>query len=327
MMLTKACNLRCLYCLGGKTVSSDLASDISTEDLFRLLRDASEFKVKDINLGGFLGEPFCRKDIIDIMQEIKRLGLRGTMTTNGSFLNSEIAKFMTDCGWDIMRISLDSADASIQHILRPAINQKPYFQNIVEFLDTLQRINSKVRIILNVVISKNNFRNLPSLIEFANSYKNIEFLDVLKLMNTELSNYDDLQLNTEELKEFTSILVMLKNEKKLGYQDNWGKLEDLENGNLQNAADIEFKTSNQGDFKRCFVNYYILSIDTNGEIMKCPQYQMGMPGFNIKNTSLVTLWQDELLRFRQSLTENAPCYKKCCTILRKENELIMDNLY
>ncbi len=326
LMLTKTCNLRCLYCLGGKIVSPDLSGNLSTEDLFSLFREASEFKVKDINLGGHLGEPFCRKDIIAIIQEIKRLGLCGTMTTNGSFLNSGVAKIMTDCGWDIIRISLDSADPSIQHAMRPAINQKPYFQYIVEFLDTLQQIDSKVKIILNVVISKLNFRSLPSLVKFANSYKNIESVDILKLLNMGLVNYGDLQLNIEEMKEFKSIFSMLKNEKKLGYQGNWGELENIENDNPQNRTDEKSKISNQEDLNRCFVNYYILSIDSNGEVMKCPQYQLGVPGLNIKNVSLRTLWQNELLQLRQSLSKNAPCHKECCTILKEENKLVINAL-
>jgi len=326
LMLTKTCNLRCLYCLGGKSVEADLSSDLSTEDLFSLFKDASDFKVKDINLGGFLGEPFCRKDILAIIQEVKRLGLCGTMTTNGSFLNSKVAKIMTDCKWDIIRISLDSADASVQHLLRPAINQKPYFQNIVEFLETLQQINSRLRVILNVVISKNNFRGLPTLVEFANRYKNIESLDILKLLNMGLVNYENLQLDIEEVKEFKSILCSLGHEKKLGYQSNWNKPGIMESGNSQDRVAEGSKATTLEDLGRCFVNYYVLSIDANGEIMKCPQYQMGLPGLNIKNVSLKTLWKNELLQFRQSLSEGASCYNGCCTILKEENKLITNNL-
>jgi MoaA/NifB/PqqE/SkfB family radical SAM enzyme len=326
LMLTKTCNLRCLYCLGGKSVAPDLSSDLSTEDLFALFKDASEFKVKDINLGGLLGEPFCRKDILVIIQEIKRLGLCGTMTTNGSLLNSKVAKIMADCKWDIIRISLDSADASIQHLLRPAINQKPYFQNIMEFLDTLQQVNSKLRVILNVVISKNNFRGLPTLVEFANHYKNIESLDILRLLNMGLINYENLQLDIEEIKEFKSILCRLKNEKKLGYQGNWDRIEDIENNDLENRPDESSKISNQEGLNRCFVNYYILSIDANGEIMKCPQYQIGLPGLNIRNSSLRVLWKNELLQLRKELSADAPCYKECCTILKEENKLVVNDL-
>mgnify|MGYP001453053456 CR=1 FL=1 len=316
LMLSKACNLRCLYCRGGKLILADSSEELTTKDLFDMFRDARDFKVKDINLGGFLGEPFCRKDIIAIIQEIKRLGLSGTMTTNGSFLNSEVAKIMTDCAWDIIRISLDSADATIQHLIRPAANQKPYFHNIVEFLDTLKKTGSRVRVILNVVISKFNFKGLAALVEFANSYKNICSIDLLKLMSRGLVYYGDLQLNKDEIREFKSILFSLKNNKKLKCQDDWGEFRNNE----------RFKTSNQEKMESCFVNYYILSIDSNGGIMKCPQYQLNVPGLNLKNSSLKTLWRNELLQFRQSLLEKAPCYRECCSILKEENKLILDCL-
>jgi MoaA/NifB/PqqE/SkfB family radical SAM enzyme len=326
LMMTKNCNLNCLYCRGGRTFFSSSGEDISTQELFDLFKCAADFQVQDINLGGFLGEPFCRKDILEIIREIKRLGLRGTMTTNGSFLNSAVAKMMSDCGWDIMRISLDSADEEIQHALRPAINQKPYFQGIVEFLDTLQQIGSKIRVILNVVISKRNFRSLPGLVNFANRYKNIESLDILKLLNMGLVNYEDLRLNAEEEGEFKSILAALKNEKKLSSQGSWGESPVNGNNGLQNKDEENAGGRCFSGESRCFVNYYILSIDSDGYIMKCPQYQLSIERLNIKKIPLSTLWKNELLQFRQNLSKNAPCYQTCCTILKKENKLISDAL-
>ena len=326
LMLTKACNFKCLYCLGGKSIIQDFSEELTTKELFDLFRDARDLQIKDINLGGLFGEPFCRKDIVKIMQEIKRLGLKGTMTTNGGFLNAEMAKIMTDCKWDVLRISLDSPDAAIQHALRPAVNKKPYLENIIEFLNTLQVINSKITVILNVVISKLNFRSLPELAQFANKNKNIEYVNLLRLLDMNLVNYDDLQLNDEEVKEFKSILFRLKDENKLIYSNNWIELENVNHGITQNKCGDKFKISNPENLDKCFVNYYILSINSNGDVMKCPQYALGAEGLNIKKSSLKKIWQNEHLQFRQSLAENAACFKECCTILREENKFVINAL-
>lgn len=325
IMLTRLCNLNCIYCRGGRIdkkyiFSTEISDELSTEELFELFEDARSFYVKEINLGGMDGEPFCKKDVLKIMRKIKELGFIGSMTTNGSFLNSDIAKIMKDYEWDILLISLDSINESMQYKIRPAYNNKPYFQNIIQFLETLEKINSKTRILLNVVISKFNYKDLPSLLKFAYSYKNIESINILKMLNMGLINYEMIQLNNKELEEFKSILLRFKDEKKLVYLGNWIELEEK---NFKDKSQI----FEQEKFNGCFTNYYILSIDSNGDILQCPQYQKVIHGLNIKNKPLRKLWKDEHLQFRQALVEEAICFENCCTILKEQNKLIYKTLF
>ncbi|MFH2145465.1 MAG: radical SAM protein [Candidatus Omnitrophota bacterium] len=329
LMLTRVCNFSCVYCRGGRPATKNnrtrnVADELATEELFELLADAHELQAKEINLGGMDGEPFCRMDIADIMTQIKKRCFTGSLTSNGSFLNVKMAKMMTDCGWDILLLSLDAADASIQQTLRPAHDGKPYFAGIIEFLDFLNRNESGLRILLNVVISKLNYKQLPELVKFADNYKNIESINVLKMLNMGLENYGDLQLNRQELNEFKSILFDL-NSNKLKYLGNWlGDGDEKESGLSLRGAEISRLLREEP--KRCYANYYILSIDSNGDVIQCPQYQKVIEGLNIRKTPLRELWANEHLQFRRKMADYAYCFDECCTILKEQNKLIYKNI-
>lgn len=320
LMITSRCNLDCLYCRGGYEADRlrefSPQDELSFKDLCNLFLDSKELGVKEINLGGLIGEPFCRKDILEIMKKIKELGFAGSMTTNGSFLTSSIAEVISSYDWDILLVSFDSTDSYIHHRLRPSISGKTYFREIVNFLNKLQKIRSRVRVLLNVVVNRWNYKNIPEIVEFANKYKNIESVNILKMLPTGFRNYEELQLGPQELEEFKSILTQLSNEKKLLYIQNW-----LE---LSNAGkDVDEEISN---YKGCFTNYYILSIDANGDIIKCPQYQEGLKDLNVKRKSLKDIWIKEHSNFRRNLAKYAPCFDGCCTILKEQNRLIYKHI-
>jgi len=313
LMLTGTCNLSCVYCRGGRIDdgrSNGKGSELSAEELFGLFEDARNLKVREINIGGMRGEPFCRQDIRRIMRKIKELGLTGSMTTNGSMLNGGLAAEMSGYGWDILLLSLDAPFAGLQHSLRPAVNKKEYFPNITEFLDTLEKTSSKIRVLVNMVITRHNYGYFPEMVKFVNKYKNIESLNILKLIDMGLPGYSDLQLDREQSAEFRQMLAACGQEKKVMYAGNWAVEE--------NITGLSVGAEGAG----CFTNYYILSIDANGDVLHCPQQYRVIPGLNIRNMPLRELWLNELLSFRRGLARSALCYDECCTILKEQNKLI-----
>ncbi len=324
LMVTGSCNLNCVYCRGSRPQEKSADSgELSIEELFTLLQDASSFGVKEINLGGMNGEPFCKKGIIELVRRIKRLGFVGSMTTNGSFLNSRLAGEFDDCGWDIMLLSLDSPREGLQHLLRPSSSGQPYFGRIIEFLEASQSRKSGLRILINMVITKLNYKLLPEMLEFADRYRNIESVNMLRLVDMGLPAYNELNLAGDELKEFQSILLSLKDRKKMSYIDSWAAQPHVRENDARSCS---ARAGLSLPAKKCFTNYYILSIDSNGDILQCPQYQKRVGGLNIRKVPLSSLWGNELFRFRSSLAEQAPCYDECCTILKEQNRLIYDSL-
>ncbi|XP_011314617.1 molybdenum cofactor biosynthesis protein 1 isoform X3 [Fopius arisanus] len=106
--VTERCNLRCLYCMPAEGVKLTKNENIlKTDEILRLARLFVKRGVRKIRLTG--GEPTVRKDIIDIIaqlrqiEEIESIG----MTTNGLVLTRHLPALQR-AGLDALNISLDS---------------------------------------------------------------------------------------------------------------------------------------------------------------------------------------------------------------------------
>ncbi|KAH0546128.1 molybdenum cofactor biosynthesis protein 1 isoform X2 [Cotesia glomerata] len=106
--LTEKCNLRCLYCMpaeGVKLTKNDKI--LTTDEIMRLARLFVKNGVTKIRLTG--GEPTVRKDIVDIVAQLKSIkDLESVgMTTNGLTLTRQLPALQR-AGLDALNISLDS---------------------------------------------------------------------------------------------------------------------------------------------------------------------------------------------------------------------------
>ena len=84
--VTRACNLRCSHCYinAGRARPEEL----DTAEMFSLLDDLKELGVFSLVLAG--GEPFLRRDFLDILAYASELGFILAVVTNGSYLTAEI---------------------------------------------------------------------------------------------------------------------------------------------------------------------------------------------------------------------------------------------
>ena len=86
--ITQNCNLRCGYCHREGETSEGSLSEMTVEEIVRIVSVAIGLGISRVKLTG--GEPLYRKDIVDIVGGINKLnGLKDlAMTTNGCFLAS-----------------------------------------------------------------------------------------------------------------------------------------------------------------------------------------------------------------------------------------------
>jgi len=106
--LTERCNLRCTYCMPEEGVElSPKSSILTTEEIIQIARIFINEGVKKIRLTG--GEPLVRRDIVDIIRELKSTpGLETVaMTTNGVTLGRRLPELVS-AGLDALNISLDT---------------------------------------------------------------------------------------------------------------------------------------------------------------------------------------------------------------------------
>ena len=86
-IFTSGCNFRCGYCHNPDLVLGKVKS-LDREEIFRYLKEAKVKKIDGVCICG--GEPTMHKDLPQFIAEIKKLGLKVKLDTNGS--NPDILK-------------------------------------------------------------------------------------------------------------------------------------------------------------------------------------------------------------------------------------------
>ena len=102
------CNLRCVYCMPEEGVEFIPHEEILTYDeILKICDVVSELGIKKIKITG--GEPLVRKDIVNLIRDIKNLDKieQVTLTTNGILLY-DMLDDLYDAGIDVINISLDA---------------------------------------------------------------------------------------------------------------------------------------------------------------------------------------------------------------------------
>ena len=102
--VTRTCNLKCIHCYSDSD-NKKYEGELTTEEAKTFIRDLSEFKVPVILFSG--GEPLIRPDFFELAAYARELGIRCTISTNGTLITEDIAKRIKDIGVGYVGISLD----------------------------------------------------------------------------------------------------------------------------------------------------------------------------------------------------------------------------
>ena len=108
--LTDRCNYRCTYCMPDEGVDLLPKPEIlSFEELERIIAALMQVGVRRVRLTG--GEPTVRKDLLELVERLGRLGLDDlSLSTNGERL-AELALPLRRAGLHRLNVSLDTLDA------------------------------------------------------------------------------------------------------------------------------------------------------------------------------------------------------------------------
>ncbi|WP_343805781.1 GTP 3',8-cyclase MoaA [Marinobacterium maritimum] len=160
LSVTDRCDFRCVYCMAEKMTFLPREQVLSIEELYEVGRSFVELGVRRIRLTG--GEPLVRRGLLALVQQLGRLPVELSLTTNGSQL-AKLAGPLADAGVDRINISLDSLQADrFQRLTRTGdLNQ------VLRGIDAAREAGIR-RIKLNSVILRGrNDDEVLALVEFA----------------------------------------------------------------------------------------------------------------------------------------------------------------
>jgi radical SAM protein with 4Fe4S-binding SPASM domain len=106
---TQACNLACVHCRRLSDSTRAAPDQLSTEEGLRLIDQVAQAGCMILVMSG--GEPLMRADLFDLLIHARDRQLAVAVASNGTLINSTIARELGTCGVRRVSISLDGPDA------------------------------------------------------------------------------------------------------------------------------------------------------------------------------------------------------------------------
>lgn len=277
--VTKACNLKCPHCY--VNAGKKLKDELSLKEIKSVIDQLANLNVFSIFFTG--GEPFLRKDIVEILKYTDKKGIGIAISTNASILNKEILEKIKNLRFDLFQISLDGPKE-----IHESIRGKGSWQRTITNIK-LARSILKQKVGLGIVIMKNNWNVLDQTIA-----KGVNCgADRITLMCLILSGRASKELNPSPKEFLKSIHKIFDKYKILQKKAKFSKDTTIP------SALIPKKWREKGlhrTFAPCSFPYYI-AINSNGDVAPCdglfnyPEMIIG----NVRKNSLWEIWQNSKL--------------------------------
>ncbi len=281
MNITKSCNLRCKQCFSDSGIIRD--KELTTEEVFKLFDDMHQNGTFFICIGG--GEPFMRKDILEILDYGNKKQLAISVVSNGLLFTKELLLQLNDKNLDTLWVSFEGLEINHDYL-----RGKGTFNKTIDALKLLQKYY-KGKTAIRVSLNKNNIDECFELIKVAEKFS-IDIIRFTPIIAFGRAKNEDLTISQEQYISF------LKNIK-----------------NIQSTVKIihpgivykdRFWTNS--DNFGCHCGKETVWIDELGNYSPCiflgPEFNSG----NIKNDSFINLWKKSLDSMK--ITGNNTC-KKC----------------
>ncbi|MEM2020980.1 MAG: GTP 3',8-cyclase MoaA [Zestosphaera sp.] len=154
--VTQRCNHACIFCHREGVLRPEEES-LNPEDYGFLARVAGKLGVRKHKLTG--GEPLVRRDIVDIVRELKSASDEVSLSTNGSLLKPK-ASALLDAGLDRANVSLHSFREDVFRYVTKA-PLKPVLEGLEEAL----HVGLKVKI--NFIVMRANLSEVVKVLDYA----------------------------------------------------------------------------------------------------------------------------------------------------------------
>jgi MoaA/NifB/PqqE/SkfB family radical SAM enzyme len=245
--ITTKCNNKCEYC----NVPEKTSDELNTEQIFSMLDEAKRLGCIYFDISG--GEPLLRKDIGQIIDYAKNLGLIVGMVTNGKLVHEKIKEIKN---LDTLAISLDGSKE-----VHDKLRGEGSYSSAVNAIKIAKGNNLKV--MLFTVLSANNIDQIDSLIDFAEKEK--VFLHVNKLFkhNSYTTNVNFLVPNKKEFK--IAINKLIKSSSSCI---------------IDSKEYLRYLLGDLG-LPKCYAGKLFCRIDPNGDMYPCQDMLGRIKGINV----------------------------------------------
>lgn len=155
--VTRTCNLRCIHCYSDSD-AKQYPGELTHEEGRAVLRDLAAYGVPAVLLSG--GEPLARPDTLDLAAYGASLGLRFTLSTNGTLIDEARAHRIREIGFTYVGISLDGIGPTNDRFR----GKDGAFERAVRGIRNCKKAGQKVG--LRLTLTRHNVQDLDAIFSF-----------------------------------------------------------------------------------------------------------------------------------------------------------------
>ena len=305
---TNRCNLNCLHCYSKSGL--DATDTLTFEKIVETLPKLKEAGVKFIIFSG--GEPLTRKDIYDIADECKKLGIITYLSTNGLYIGKNNAQKILDT-FNYIGISIDGDEQSHDYFR----GLKGSFRESLKAVELLNSFN-QTKVGIRFTITKDTIKDLEFIFKLAEEKKIPKvYISHLVYSGRGLDNLK-MDISKEQRKKAVDFII----DKAFYYFENGIDIE-IVTGNMEMDAIVfldkfslkypHLKDEMQKRLKKWGGNSAgrkLLNINPEGDIKPDPFFPLTIG--NILNDDFLDVWQDKPSELLVKLREHPRKLKGIC---------------
>lgn len=272
LVLTHACNFRCIYCFNASDAKRE--DELTKSQWLDIVKQGHELGVVKCTLTG--GEPFLNPAFFELLELLQTYDIVPYICTNASFVNDEIACRFKELGIENVQLSLDTANEKLFDLLT---DTKGMLVRVQEGMRSLHKYG--IKIFVKAVLTPLNVKGVPDLIRMCLDYHVTKL--VLDRFDVSASGRggNELLLSEEDIEWIRATA--------------WSMREEID-GNMQVKAVAHTRQWKEetdiipcGAFRKSFI------VLPNGDISACEKLiDVGeMTAGNVKLKSLKEIWLDE----------------------------------
>jgi radical SAM protein with 4Fe4S-binding SPASM domain len=315
------CNLKCEMCNHWR---DRRAPPVSIDRFQTVMRELAELGTRKIHISG--GEPMLRPQVPDLVEQASTLGIKVTMTTNGTLVDKFKAKRLVEGGLRGVNISIDSPQRKTHEKIRGVEGSFKAASKAVELFRRYQH-KGKLTIRINTVVSRTNYQTLDTLPDLAAALG----ADGINLIPVDDHCGEILSMRKRDISLFNTEIAPRIAERALAL----GLIVSDEEAFPFGRTESEVRLGRAGryafgfyDRHPCYAPWTHSLIDFNGHVYVCCMTRERTPPLgNIRDQSFKEIWEGAAYR-QIRLNMHPPALAACrrCDDFIEQNKHIWETI-
>lgn len=258
--LSRACNLRCIYCYADSGAALD--QELTPMEIFDVVDQAVELGARRIIvLGG--GEPLAHPHILPILRHIHQHGAAIDLFTNGTLITAQLARDFMALGVSPV-VKMNSMREDVQDLLADKAGTFTKIRQGLKHLQDAGYPKPNQALGVQTVICRQNLAELPSMWAWIRAQDMVPYFETITLQGR-ARRHPELLVGPEEIRTLFQTLSHLDRER-FGFE--W-----------EPHPPVAGLTCNR--------HFYTCTVTVHGDIIPCPG--VDLPVGNIRQTRLADI--------------------------------------